>query len=101
MLFRRLRRTRRAITLVIASFGAALVLRNLLLFVYGGVPEYYSREIQVAIRLVPRDVLGGLRVTPDQLFVLGLTLAALRRRAAPLPHPHHARPGDAGGLPQP
>ena len=42
-------------------------------FVYGGVPEYYSREIQVAIRLVPREILGGLRITPDQLFVIGLT----------------------------
>jgi branched-chain amino acid transport system permease protein len=58
-----------------ASFGAALVLRNMLQFIYGAVPEYYSREIQVSIRLVPRDVLGGLRITPDQLFVLGLTAA--------------------------
>jgi branched-chain amino acid transport system permease protein len=73
LLFQRLRRSGSAITLIMASFGAALVLRNLLQFFYGAVPEYYSREIQVAIRLVPRDVLGGLRVTPDQLFVLGLT----------------------------
>jgi branched-chain amino acid transport system permease protein len=73
VLFRHLRRHGSTITLVIASFGAALVLRNLLLFLYGAVPEYYTREIQVAIRLVPRDVLGGMRITPDQLFVLGLT----------------------------
>jgi branched-chain amino acid transport system permease protein len=72
-LFRRLRRRGTAITLIMASFGASLVLRNMLQFIYGAVPEYYSREIQVAIRLVPRDVLGGLRITPDQLFVLGLT----------------------------
>lgn len=77
LLFSRLRRRGSAITLIMASFGAALVLRNLLQFIYGAVPEYYSREIQVAIRLVPRDVLGGLRVTPDQLFVLGLTAAAV------------------------
>jgi branched-chain amino acid transport system permease protein len=77
VLFRRLRRTGTTITLIIASFGAALVLRNLLLFVFGAVPEYYSREIQVAIRLVPREVLGGLRVMADQLFVLGLTLATV------------------------
>jgi branched-chain amino acid transport system permease protein len=74
LLFRRLRRRGSAITLIMASFGAALVLRNMLQFIYGAVPEYYSREIQVAIRLVPRDVLGGLRVTPDQLLVLGLTV---------------------------
>ncbi len=73
VLFRRLRRRGSAITLIMASFGAALVLRNLLQFIIGAVPEYYSREIQVAIRLVPRDVLGGMRITADQLFVLGLT----------------------------
>jgi branched-chain amino acid transport system permease protein len=77
LVFRRLRRRGRAITLIMASFGAALVLRNLLQFIYGSVPEYYSREIQVAIRFVPRDVLGGLRITADQLFVLGLTGVAV------------------------
>jgi branched-chain amino acid transport system permease protein len=77
LLFRRLRRHGSTITLIIASFGAALALRNLLQFIYGAVPEYYSREIQVAIRFLPRDVLGGLRVTPDQLFVLGLTAATV------------------------
>lgn len=76
-LFARLRRTGSAITLVIASFGAALALRNLLQFLYGTLPEYYTREIQIAIRLVPRDVMGGLRVTPDQMLVLGVTAAAV------------------------
>jgi branched-chain amino acid transport system permease protein len=70
-LFRRLRR-QGAITLVTASFGAALALRNLLLFFYGGVPQYYSQELQIAIPLLPRSVAGGMRITPDQLFVLGL-----------------------------
>ncbi len=73
-LFRRLRRQGNAITLVIASFGAALALRNLVQFLYGTLPEYYTREIQIAIRLVPRDVLGGLRITPDQMLVIGLSL---------------------------
>ena len=71
-LFQRLRK-QGAITLVIASFGAALALRNLLLFFYGGVPQYYSQELQIAIALLPRSVWGGMRVTPDQMFVLGLT----------------------------
>ena len=71
LLFRRLR-SRGAITLVIASFGAALALRNLLLYVYGGVPQYYAQELQIAIALMPRSVWGGMRITPDQLFVLGL-----------------------------
>lgn len=76
LLFRRLRRGN-AITLVIASFGAALALRNLVQFLYGTLPEYYTREIQIANRLVPRDVLGGLRVTPDQMLVIGLTIGLM------------------------
>lgn len=75
-LFRRLRK-QGAITLVIASFGAALALRNVLLFVYGGVPQYYSQELQIAVALVPRRVMGGLRVTPDQLFVLALAVVTV------------------------
>jgi branched-chain amino acid transport system permease protein len=75
MLFARLGRTSTAITLVIASFGAALALRNLLFFFFGGVPEYYSRDIQIAMAILPRSVLGGVRVTPDQLAVLGLAVA--------------------------
>jgi len=76
-LFARLGRHGASIVLVIASFGAALALRNLLFFAYGGVPEYYSREIQIAIAIVPRATLGGLRVTPDQIFVLALTGVAV------------------------
>ncbi len=72
VLFRRLRR-QGAITLVIASFGAALALRNALLYVYGGIPQYYSQELQIAIALLPRSMWGGMRVTPDQMFVLALT----------------------------
>lgn len=75
-LFRRLR-AQGAITLVIASFGAALALRNLLFFLYGGVPQYYSDALQMAIPLLPRSVYGGLRITPDQIFVLVLTLATV------------------------
>lgn len=76
LLFRRLRQGN-AITLVIASFGAALALRNLVQFLYGTLPEYYTREIQIAVRLVPREVLGGLRITPDQMLVIGLTVALM------------------------
>jgi branched-chain amino acid transport system permease protein len=76
VLFRRLR-TQGAITLIIASFGAALALRNVLFFIYGGIPEYYSQELQIAIALLPRSVAGGLRVTPDQVFVLALALVVV------------------------
>jgi branched-chain amino acid transport system permease protein len=75
LVFKRLRDKGAAIVLVIASFGVALALRNIVMFIWGGVPEYYSRELQIAIRILPRDVWGGVRITPDQLFVLGLTAA--------------------------
>jgi len=74
VLFKRLRK-QDSITLVIASFGAALVLRNLLLFWQGGVPKYFSQNLQIAIPLLPRSFWGGLRFTPDQFLVLALTLA--------------------------
>lgn len=76
LLFRRLRR-QGAITLVIASFGAALALRNLLLFFHGGTPQYYAQDLQIAVALLPRSLSGGIRVTPDQMFVLGLTAACV------------------------
>jgi branched-chain amino acid transport system permease protein len=71
-LFKRLR-LQGSMTLVIASFGAALAMRNLLLFFYGGIPRYYTQDLQIAITILPRSVSGGLRITADQLFVVGLT----------------------------
>jgi branched-chain amino acid transport system permease protein len=76
IVFKRLRK-QGAITLVIASFGAALVLRNLLLFWQGGVPKYFSQNLQIAMPLLPRSFWGGLRFTPDQMLVLVLTLATV------------------------
>jgi branched-chain amino acid transport system permease protein len=73
LLFKRLRR-QGSITLVIASFGAALALRNLLQFWQGGVPQYYSENLQIAMNLVPRSIMGGLRITPDQALVLVLSV---------------------------
>src|SRR5262249_29833296 len=68
--FRRLRRAKIAIASVIGSFGAALVLRNLVVLGYGADPEYFSREIQIAIRFGP-----GLRITADQILLIGVTAA--------------------------
>jgi branched-chain amino acid transport system permease protein len=73
ILFRRLRK-HGSITLVIASFGASLVLRNVLQYWQGGVPQYYSKNLPMAMNVVPRRFQGGLRFTPDQLLVVGLTL---------------------------
>ena len=56
-------------TMVFASFGVALLLRNFIHLFFGADPVYYSRELQFAIRLP-----GNVRVMPDQVFLLGLTI---------------------------
>ncbi len=68
LLFRPLRRSDLTITLVIASFGASLMLRNAIVFLWGSRPEYYSRNIAVSTGIVP-----GVRMSADELFVIGLT----------------------------
>jgi len=68
LVFRQLRKSHIQITLVFASFGASLLLRSLLVLIYGPEPAYYSREIQIA-----QEILPGVRMTPDQLFVIALT----------------------------
>lgn len=68
LLYRLLRKSGVAVTLVIASFGASLMLRNLVVFVWGSQPEYYSRSIAIA-----REILPGVRLTADEIFVIVLT----------------------------
>ena len=62
-------RARRSVViiLVMASFGAALTLRNLLEFVFTSQPAYYTKALQIAFPLG-----GGLRATPDQLLTLAM-----------------------------
>jgi len=60
------------LTLVFASFGLALILRNLLLLLFGPDPHHYSTEIQMAVRLP-----GNVLVLPDQILVFGITLLVL------------------------
>jgi branched-chain amino acid transport system permease protein len=69
VLFKRLRIRGNAIIMVMASFGASMALRALLEFIFTGEPQYFSRDIQIAIPLG-----AGIRVTPDQLLTLGLAL---------------------------
>jgi branched-chain amino acid transport system permease protein len=71
-LFGPLRRRGARIVLVIASFGAALALRSLVAFLWGPEPQYYTREIAMA-----REIMPGVRVTADQLFVLALAAALM------------------------
>lgn len=68
-LFRLLRKRGTAITMVMASFGASMALRSLLEFIFTSAPVYFSRDLQMSIPLF-----AGVRVTPDQLLVLALTI---------------------------
>jgi branched-chain amino acid transport system permease protein len=68
LLWRRLRRSDFAVALVIASFGISLILRNVVVFVWGSQPEYYSRSIAIA-----HEVFPGVRLSADEIFVVALT----------------------------
>lgn len=72
LIYRVLRRSEVAVALVIASFGASLMLRNLVVFLWGPQPEYYSRAIAIA-----RPILPGVRVTSDEIFVVVLAAALM------------------------
>ncbi len=69
LLFARLRARGQAIIVVMASFGASMALRNLLEFLFTSSPEYFSTALQIA-----RPLGLGVRITPDQVALLVLTL---------------------------
>jgi branched-chain amino acid transport system permease protein len=70
--FRRLREKGAAITVVMASFGASMALRALLEFAFTSRPAYFSNDLQIAM-----PVALGVRITPDQAALLGVTAALL------------------------
>lgn len=72
LVFRPLRGSVNHLTLVFASFGVALLVRNLLHMVFGGRAQYYTSDLQIAIRVLPE-----LRVMPDQVFVFVLAVAVV------------------------
>jgi branched-chain amino acid transport system permease protein len=70
LVFRRLRRSgAQHLTLVFASFGIGLVLRHVIVLFWGHESRFYTKELQIAIELLP-----GVRVMPDQVFILALTM---------------------------
>ena len=68
-LFARLRARGQSIIVVMASFGASLALRSLLEFIFTSRPAYFSRDIQIAM-----PVGFGIKITPDQIALLVMTL---------------------------
>ncbi|MEJ2292244.1 MAG: branched-chain amino acid ABC transporter permease [Deinococcales bacterium] len=67
LVYRVLRRSDIVATIVIASFGASLMLRNVVVLFWGPQPEYYSTTIAIA-----KPILPGVRVTTDEIFVVVL-----------------------------
>jgi len=69
LVFSRLRNRVGHLTLVFASFGVALLIRNVIHLIFGGRATYYTTELQIALRVLP-----DLRIMPDQIFALGLVV---------------------------
>ncbi|WP_428528412.1 branched-chain amino acid ABC transporter permease [Roseibium sp.] len=66
-IFQRVRQKGEELSMVFASFGMALIIRNIIGLVFGLSAELYSRDIAFAM-ILSRDPL--LLVKPDQVFVL-------------------------------
>lgn len=76
LIFARIRAKADALSMVFASFGVALILRNVLTLIFGHHPQLYSQDIVFA-RVISLDPL--ILIKPDQVFVL---VAALMLMAA-------------------
>lgn len=74
LVFRRLRKTAGPLTMVFASFGVALVMRNVIALVFGLGTVRYSDEISFA-RTVSVD--PQLLIKPDQVAILAIAVAAM------------------------
>ena len=73
LIFRRMRRAGAApISMVFAAFGAALIMRHVVVLMFGHGTHFYTRELQIAVQVLP-----GVRLLPDQVFILGLAIAAV------------------------
>ena len=73
LLFGRLRgRGSAVIILVMAGFGAALTMRSLLEFLFTSKPQYFTSELQIAMKIGL-----GARATPDQLLSLAVAAIAV------------------------
>lgn len=74
LVFRRLRDLAGPLTMVIASFGVALIVRSTIALVYGLKTERYTDDIAFAV-IVSTDPF--LLIKPDQIVVLGIALVTM------------------------
>ena len=71
LVFARIRAKADTLSMVFASFGVALILRNLLILIFGHHAQLYSQDIAMA-RILSFDPL--IMIKPDQVFVLAAAL---------------------------
>lgn len=74
LVFKRLRENAGPLTMVFASFGVALIIRNVIGLIFGLKTMHYSTDIAFAV-VVSTDPL--LLVKPDQLFVLAISVVVM------------------------
>ncbi|MFK8078901.1 MAG: branched-chain amino acid ABC transporter permease [Granulosicoccus sp.] len=74
LIFKRLRDNAGPLTMVFASFGIALIIRNVIGLVYGLKSTHYNNDIAFAM-MISSDPL--LLVKADQLFILAITLVVM------------------------
>jgi branched-chain amino acid transport system permease protein len=73
LVFRRLRNSdAHPLSMVFAAFGAALIMRHVVVLIWGHGSYFYTKELQFAIEVLP-----GVRMLPDQIFILGLTFVVV------------------------
>jgi branched-chain amino acid transport system permease protein len=71
LIFRRIREKAGPLSMVFASFGVALIIRNVIVLAFGLQPQLYSRDIAFAV-ILSFDPL--ILIKPDQVFVLAAAL---------------------------
>jgi branched-chain amino acid transport system permease protein len=74
LVFKRIRAKADALSMVFASFGVALIVRNVITLIFGHKAELYSNDIAFAV-VLSRDPL--LLVKPDQIFTLAAALVLM------------------------
>ena len=74
LVFKRLREQAGPLTMVFASFGISLIIRNVIGLVYGLKSTHYNNDIAFAMMLSSDPL---LLVKADQLFILALTLLVM------------------------
>ncbi|MDA8747561.1 branched-chain amino acid ABC transporter permease [Litoreibacter sp.] len=74
LVFKRVREKGQELSMVFASFGMALVIRNVIGLIFGLSPELYSKDIAFAM-VLSLDPL--ILVKPDQVFVLVAALVLM------------------------